>query len=1041
MSEPQPFSVSAVQKKRDQAGAATTPTELPVVAPGPVVAGASASGEAAAAPVEKSSGGLPFDPARLILALLRGWFWPPLVGLVLGLPLGLYGYLKFQTGYYVDVQLIRREVTSTIRATAFGDAFKPHSATVATVISLMQSPKLMEQVASEASPPINPSALLGGLTIKQEKDTDLIDVDLKTKSNPSNTAELANLYCRDVEALTAQMQADEAAAFDKFLRDQIAKTDAELENVNKELLDFRHDSQFFGEDRELEAYLRQLGDIESQIGVIQAQSDTANFRLASLQKELAGQNPLTQQLAQAKRELAGLRANYTDENPMVKDAMDRVTGLEQQVAAAAQAGTNQVFQFSETNPQANDIYLQLISLRDEQAGREKQIKQLEQTRDSVRDKLKTIPEKSQRYAQIITHQQSLLAARDLLAGRQHEAQIYEDNPPGLYRLFAQATPDTVVVSSRWKKIIIVSVVGFLLGAIGSLFVICGRELMNLRVISGGDLKRTTGVPVVLRLQDMSQRDDAALKQWRFRAWAQLLRALNLANTPNPVVAFASARAGEGKSYLIRQLRDAARDRRLPVVCVTNSEEQPAEHGFPLGEALATPELVLRHLRERPGQPLDLRVGPDWHWTLEQRARWQRATELWRSGASFTLFVELPVMGELDALLLAELMPTVVWVTASNLMEQRELAATLEMVESGEIRLTAAVLNREPDFFARLGFLQKLSVFLVVASLSAGLTARAETPATNGPSAFFSSQVPQLAPWQQRLTIGAGDSFNLSLYGKQSTVRSAVTVAPDGRISYLEAQSVYVAGLTVDEMRAKLDGILARYYRNPRTIAQPMEWRSKKYYMLGAVMDKGSYILDRPITLIEAVARARGIATGLYEHNTVELADMQRAFIVRDQKRVPVDFAALFNRGDLSQNILVEPGDYIFFPSGTVNEVYLLGAVRNPGPLGLTAETTVLGVLTVRGGFQPTAYRQRVLVVRGSLQHPQTFVVDVEAILTGRAKDFTLQPKDIIFVSTKPWQYAEDLLQMAVSSFVQSMTATWTGNNVPTVFRHAALPSP
>lgn len=1040
MSEPQPFSVSAVQKKRDQAGPAATATELPVVTPGGVVPSASPTGEAAA-PVEKSGGGLPFDPARLILALLRGWFWPPLVGLVLGLPLGLYGYLKFQTGYYVDVQLIRREVTSTIRATAFGDAFKPHSATVATVISLMQSPKLMEQVASEANPPISPTALLGGLTIKQEKDTDLIDVDLKTKSSPANTAELANLYCRDVEALTAQMQADEAASFDKFLRDQIAKTDAELESVNKELLDFRHDSQFFGEDRELEAYLRQLGDIESQIGVIQAQSDTANFRLASLQKELAGQNPLTQQLSQAKRELAGLRANYTDENPMVKDAMDRVTGLEQQVAAAAQAGTNQVFQFSETNPQANDIYLQLISLRDEQAGREKQIKQLEQTRDSVRDKLKTIPEKSQRYAQIIAHQQSLLAARDLLAGRQHEAQIYEDNPPGLYRLFAQATPDTVVVSSRWKKIIIVSVVGFLLGVIGSLFVICGRELMNLRVISGGDLKRTTGVPVVLRLQDMSQREESALKQWRFRAWSQLLRALNLANTPNPVVAFASARAGEGKSYLIRQLREAAKDRRLPVVCVTNSEEQPAEHGLPLGDALAAPELVLRHLREHPGQPLDLRVGPDWQWTLEQRARWQRATEVWRSGAGFTLFVELPVMGELDALLLAELMPTVVWVTASNALEQRELAATLEMVESGEIRLAAAVLNREPDFFARLSFLQKLSVFLVVAGLSAGLTARAGTPDTNAPDAIFSSQVPHLAPWQQRLTIGAGDSFNLSLYGKQSTVRSAVTVAPDGRISYLEAQSVYVAGLTVDEMRAKLDGILARYYRNPRTIAEPVEWRSKKYYVLGAVMDKGSYILDRPITLIEAVARARGIATGLYEHNTVELADMQRAFIVRNQKRVPVDFAALFNRGDLSQNILVEPGDYIFFPSGTVNEVYLLGAVRNPGPLGLTAETTVLGVLTVRGGFQPTAYRRRVLVVRGSLQHPQTFVVDVEAILTGRAKDFTLQPKDIIFVSTKPWQYAEDLLQMAVSSFVQSMTATWTGNNVPTVFPHAALPSP
>jgi protein involved in polysaccharide export with SLBB domain/uncharacterized protein involved in exopolysaccharide biosynthesis len=1020
-----------------------------VATPGAAAIRPAPAGEAAAAPAEKA-GGLPFDPARLILALLRNWFWPPLVGLALAVPLGVYGYLKFQTGYYVDVQLIRREVTTTIRASPFGDAFKPHSAGVATVMSLMQSPKLMEQVAGEATPPVNPTALLSQLTIKQEKDTDLIDVNLKTKTSPANTADLANLYCKEVEAMTSQMEADEAASLDKFLRDQIAKTDAELESVNKELLDFRRDNQFFGEDRELEAYLRQLSDTESQMGMIQALTETANFRLASLQKELASQNPLTQQLAQAKHDLAALRANYTDDNPMVKDALDRVAALDKEVATAAQAGTNQVFQFSETNPQANDIYLQLVNLKDEQAGRETQMKQLQTTRDSIQEKLKAIPEKSQRYAQIVAHQQSLLGARDLLAGRQREAQVYEDSPTGLYHIFAQATPDTVVESSRWKKIIILSVAALIFGLGLTLFVICVRELLNLRVISAGDLKRTAGVPVVLRLQDMSDRDEAALKQWRFRSWSQLLRSLNLGDATHPVVAFASAQAGEGKSYLLRQLREAAKDRRLPLVCVTNSTEQPAEHHLPLADALAAPDLVLRHLREHPGQPLDLRVPPDWRWTLEQRARWQRATEAWRSAPGFTLLVELPDMNELDSLLLAELMPTVVWVTASNALEQRDLATTLEMVESGEIKLSAAVLNREPAIYSRLGILQKLGMFLLIAGLSAGMSARASASVTNAASAttsaaaapvFFSSQVPNLAPWQQRLTVGPGDSFNFYLYGKEGTIRDGVTIAPDGRISYLEAQSVMVNGLTVDEMRAKLDAILARYYKNPRTVAIPTEWRSKKYYILGAVMDKGSYILDRPMTLIEVVARARGIATGLYEHNTVELADMQRAFIVRDQKRLPVDFAGLFNRGDLSQNILVEPGDYIFFPSGTVNEVYLLGAVRNPGPLGLTSETTLLGVLTVRGGFLPTAYQRRVLVVRGSLQHPQTFVVDVSEILTGRAKDFNLVPKDIIYVSTKPWQYAEDLTQDAVSSFVQSMTASWAGNYVPAAFRHAALPAP
>jgi len=304
----------------------------------------------------------------------------------------------------------------------------------------------------------------------------------------------------------------------------------------------------------------------------------------------------------------------------------------------------------------------------------------------------------------------------------------------------------------------------------------------------------------------------------------------------------------------------------------------------------------------------------------------------------------------------------------------------------------------------------------------------------------SSQTPFYAGWQERFTVGAGDIFSFRIYGRTDSIRINVPVGPDGRISYLEAQSVEVAGLTVDEMRAKLDAELEKFYHNVHTVISPVEWHSKKYYILGAVVDRGAYTLDRPLTLIEAVARARGIDTGLYEHNTVELADMKRAFIVRNNQRLRVDFEQLFSHGDLTQNILVEPGDYIYFPSGTVNEVYVLGAVNTQGPLGLTAENTLVGVLTVRAGITPNAYQQRVLVVRGSLQKPQTFVVNLAAILSGREKDFILEPKDIIYVADKPWLRAQELLQTALNSYVQAMTTTWIGYNIQPLTTHPLLPS-
>jgi hypothetical protein len=73
-----------------------------------------------------------------------------------------------------------------------------------------------------------------------------------------------------------------------------------------------------------------------------------------------------------------------------------------------------------------------------------------------------------------------------------------------------------------------------------------------------------------------------------------------------------------------------------------------------------------------------------------------------------------------------------------------------------------------------------------------------------------------------------------------------------------------------------------------------------------------------------------------------------------------------------------------------------------------------------------AYKTHVLVLRGSFSHPQGFVINTEDILYARGIDFKLQPKDIIFVSGRPFLHAEQLLDLAVSAFLQSVTVEATG---------------
>jgi protein involved in polysaccharide export with SLBB domain len=270
---------------------------------------------------------------------------------------------------------------------------------------------------------------------------------------------------------------------------------------------------------------------------------------------------------------------------------------------------------------------------------------------------------------------------------------------------------------------------------------------------------------------------------------------------------------------------------------------------------------------------------------------------------------------------------------------------------------------------------------------------------------------------------------LGLYGAPELTRTEVAIGPDGRISYLEAQDVMAVGLTIDELRTKLDEALGQYRRAPHTIITPVAFRSKKYYMLGKVTTKGVYTLDRPLTILEALARAHGLEKALVDRDLVNLTDLRRSFIARGGKRVPLDFERLFQQGDLSQNIPIEPGDYMYFAPGDLNEVYVVGEVRLPGPVTWTPSLTIIGAVTGRGGFTERAWRARVLVVRGSLSAPEAIPVDTHAILDAKEINFKLRPHDIIYVNSRPFIKVEEAADLAATAFIQSVITSWVGVDV------------
>lgn len=288
-------------------------------------------------------------------------------------------------------------------------------------------------------------------------------------------------------------------------------------------------------------------------------------------------------------------------------------------------------------------------------------------------------------------------------------------------------------------------------------------------------------------------------------------------------------------------------------------------------------------------------------------------------------------------------------------------------------------------------------------------------------------------------LGPGDVISIQMYGRPELLRPEVTVAPDGTITYLSATGLKIEGLTISESREVIQRALSDFYRNPRVIVTPVELVSKSYTVMGMVKLTGLFPMSQPMTLVEAISRAGGTIAGLFDRRYVDLADLERSFLVRNGQRLPVNFRRLLLEGDMSQNVQLAPGDFIFIASALANDYYVLGAVRKPGREGFTAGASVMAGIAKRLGFQDSAYRERVLVVRGSMTEPEVFVINTDAILKGDAEDFPLEPKDIVYVSNRPWQRAEQIMDNAFSTFVEGATAAWVGGSVPPLFDRALLP--
>ena len=252
---------------------------------------------------------------------------------------------------------------------------------------------------------------------------------------------------------------------------------------------------------------------------------------------------------------------------------------------------------------------------------------------------------------------------------------------------------------------------------------------------------------------------------------------------------------------------------------------------------------------------------------------------------------------------------------------------------------------------------------------------------------------QITVWDHpELTIPAGSM--------RSAEESGNWVHNDGSIFYPYVGKIQVEGLKVTEIRDLIADRLAEYIENPQVDVMVAGFRSQRVYVTGSVMKPGAYpVTNVPMRLLDAVNAAGGLT---------EVADWSDVTLTRAGKDYSLSLREIYQRGNASQNVLLQAGDVLNVARNDDNKVFVMGEVNEAMPVPMTRNgLTLAEALSASGGYdQNTADASGIFVIRRAPQGSE-HLVDVyqlnakDATALILADSFPLQSRDIVYVTVAP----------------------------------------
>jgi capsular polysaccharide biosynthesis protein len=540
---------------------------------------------------------------------------------------------------------------------------------------LLRAPDLIERVSGKLGN-MPPQDLGENLRIMPERNSEILTVAVSAQT-AEEAVRAANLFASEAVAYTQEMQGESANEISRFLHHQLQQVNQEIQTLN-----------------------RQWWMVSKANAAAQVKSATA----ASI--VLPPPTPartilLSGKLDKARDELFDLLTRYTDAHPLVQAQRSKIAAIEKQMQ-------------QQTEPPAPTVVAGPVpsAATGKSTAEAAPASEPETDLDIIKTKLT-----------------ALESARLSLLSRENTLQLFEKNSPGNYRVLLPATLGQAMVHDPKLKIIFLTVFASGVGAILAALILAIREIFDERLKTADDVARVTQLPVLARLNNWEKMSALARRDWAFRTWTMLQNRIGTSPHQGLVCGITASTADEERSVWMNMLAQAASQCGFKVLTITTKKNtdsndshlqipsavdahkaltetlESSEMALLASNALSSPSEISQRLSGNDAQPMVHIPLPGWVWNLERRRQWKAALEQWQQIDNVVILVELPPASSPEAVLLAENLPNLIWLTESGKATATETRTQLETLNNACCNLVGAVLKDDSattskPYFAR-----------------------------------------------------------------------------------------------------------------------------------------------------------------------------------------------------------------------------------------------------------------------------------------------------------------------------------------------------